>query len=476
MVRSKLFRKSLWHCCLNRLVKGWYAKSRKGIFDMRMQVRKPLLLIIVLGILFSTIVSTGLSAAEPQIFVVQINDTVSSGTAAYLERAVKTAEENQARAIVVMLDTPGGLVSSTLDIVKTINASKVPVITYVTPRGAISASAGTFILLSGHLAAMAPGTTCGAAMPVRVSSLGKYQAADEKTINIMTEHMKSIALQRNRPADLAGSFVSENLSLSNRDALDRGVIDLEASDLNNLIAGINGKKITSVNGELVLQTDDVRLQYLNMNIKESLIHYISNPMLAMLLILLGLYGLIFAFHSPGFLLPEILGSISLILGLYGIGLFEINLTAGLLIILGLALLIAEAHTPTWGILGVGGIASIVLGIVLFPVEPLLPFSWWSSFRTMALGIGVIGAGLLVIILRSLWRLRRFVPVHGETEFSHRSGIVIKDLNPRGLVQVQGEIWQASSQDEKTIREGSPVRIIKKKGLELTVAELERQDK
>ncbi|MEN6349820.1 MAG: NfeD family protein, partial [Syntrophomonas sp.] len=336
--------------------------------------------------------------------------------------------------------------------------------------------AGTFILLSGHLAAMAPGTTCGAALPVRVSSLGKYQAADEKTINIMAEHMKSIAQQRNRPADLAGSFVSENLSLSNREALNQSVIDLEASDLPDLIARSDGRKVQTASGELVLETANANLQNLNMNAKENLMHNISNPMLAMLLILIGLYGLIFAFHSPGFLLPEILGSISLILGLYGIGLFAINITAGLLIILGLALLIAEAHTPTWGILGVGGITSIVLGIMLFPVEPLLPFSWWSSFRFMALGIGVIGAGLLIIVLRSVWKLRRFAPVHGESEFNHRNGVVIQDLNPRGLVQVQGEIWKASAKDEHIIFKGSLVKIIGKEGLELLVEEVEPEEK
>lgn len=439
---------------------------------MRTALKGPLLLVIILVLLFPVIPASDPSASpESIIYITQINDTVTSGTAAYLARAVKTAEQNGARAIVIELDTPGGIVSPTLDIVETISASRVPVVTYVAPRGAVSASAGTFILLSGHLAAMSPGTTCGAAMPVRVSSLGKHQAADEKTINFMTEHMKSIAQQRNRPADLSGRFVSENLSLSNREALNQGVIDIEAVDLPDLIARLNGKKVQTSEGELVLNTANTSLQNLTMNLKESLIHNISNPMLAILLILIGLYGLIFAFHSPGFLLPEILGSISLILGLYGIGLFETSITAGLLIILGLVLLIAEAHTPTWGILGIGGILGIILGIVLFPVEPLLPFTWWSSFRFMALGIGVIGAALLLVILRGIWKLRHFAPVHGEKEFSHRDGIVVQDLTPNGLVQVQGEIWRAMAKDEHTILKGRPVKIIKKAGLDLLVEEV-----
>lgn len=424
--------------------------------------------LIALLLVFIIILPDAGANSEPLVYSIQINDTVTSGTASYIARAIKTAEKNQVQAIVIMLDTPGGIVSSTLDIVEKISASQVPVLTYVTPRGAISASAGTFLLLSGHLAAMAPGTTCGAAMPIRISSLGKYQAADEKTINFVAEHMKSIAQERKRPADLAKRFVTENLSLSNRDALNHGMIDFEAADLSDLLAKVDGKTVQTASGQHILRTAEANLQSFDMALNERLIHQISNPMLAMFLIIVGLYGLIFAFHSPGFLVPEILGSISLILGLYGIGLFAINLTAGLLIVLGLGLLIAEAHTPTSGILGIGGIASIVLGILFFPVEPLLPVSWWSSFRFMALGVGVIGAGLLMVILRGVWRLRRFRPVHGAAEFADREAVVMQDLMPTGLVQVQGEIWQAKSRDGHDIHKGSRVKIIKKEGLTLLV--------
>lgn len=410
------------------------------------------------------------ASANPSavVYSVQVNDTVTSGTAAYITRAIKETDKNQAEALVLILDTPGGLVSSTLDIVEAISASPVPVITYVHPRGAISASAGTFILLSGHLAAMAPGTTCGAAMPIRIGSLGKYQAADEKTIKFMAEHMKSIAEERGRPADLARRFVSENLSLSNRDALMQGVVDLEAADLSDLLIKVDGHSVQTQSAQHTLHTAGASVRSLDISFRERIIHHISNPMLALFLIIIGLYGLIFAFHSPGFLLPEVLGSISLILGLYGIGLFAVNLTAGLLIILGLGLLIAEAYTSTSGILGIGGIASLVLGILLFPVEPLLPVSWWSSFRFMAVGIGVVGAGFLSIILGGIWRLRRIMPVHGSMEFVDRSGLVVQDLLPRGLVKVQGEIWQAQSLDGQDILAGSKVKIINKEDLFLLV--------
>lgn len=404
----------------------------------------------------------------PVVYSIQVNDMVTSGTAAYINRAIEKAGKSHAEALVIILNTPGGLLSSTLDIVEAISNASVPVITYVSPRGAISASAGTYILLSGHLAAMAPGTACGAAMPVRISSLGKYQAADQKTINLMAEHMKSIAEERNRPADLARRFVIENLSLGNRDALMLGVIDFEASDLSDLLIKADGYNVQTKSVQHTLRTAGASMESLDMNSRERLIHHISNPMLALFLIIIGLYGLIFAFHSPGFLLPEVLGSISLLLGLYGIGLFAINLTAGLLIILGLGLLIAEAYTPAWGILGLGGIASLVLGILLFPVEPLLPVSWWSSFRFMAVGIGVVGAALLSIILSGIWRIRRIKPIHGVMEFADRRGLVVQALQPRGLVRIQGEIWQAQSLDGRDIAIGSKVKIIKKEGLYIMV--------
>ncbi|MEN6350811.1 MAG: nodulation protein NfeD [Syntrophomonas sp.] len=410
------------------------------------------------------------TAAEPArvVYSIKVNDTVTSGTAGYIIRAIEEADKNQAEALLIRLDTPGGLLSSTFEIVEAISASPVPVITYVTPRGAISASAGTFILLSGHLAAMAPGTTCGAAMPIRVSSLGKYQAADQKTINFTAEHMKSIAEERGRPPDLARRFVTKNLSLSNGDALIQGVVDFEAADTADLLLKVDGRTVQTKSGQLTLHTAGASSKNLDMALNERLIHQISNPMLALFLIIVGLYGLIFAFHSPGFLVPEVLGSISFILGLYGIGLFAVNITAGLLIILGLGLLIAEAYTPTSGILGLGGIASIVLGILFFPVEPLLPLSWWSSFRFMAVGIGVVGAGLLSVILHGIWKLRRVRPVHGELEFANRFGVVVKDLQPRGLVKIRGEIWQAQSQNGQAITAGSKVKIIRKERLYLLV--------
>ncbi len=424
--------------------------------------------IIIYLAVFGFGMQRAMAVEESLIYNIKVDGTVTAGTASQIIRGIKVAEQNGAQALVITLDTPGGLVSATLDIIEAVSAAKVPVITFVTPRGAIAASAGTYILLSGNVAAMSPGTTCGAAMPVKVRSTGGAGAVDQKSINFMAEHMKSLANLRGRPTDLAERFVTENLSLNNRDALAQGVVDFEAVSPEELLQKVEGKTVLTGDGQRTLHTAGARVENLAMNINERLVHVISNPMLAMLLVMIGIYGLIIAITVPGLFLPEILGSISLIMGLYGMGLFEVNLTAGLLIVLGVGLLAAETFTPALGILGVGGIASIVLGILFFPVEPLLPMTWWASFRAMAIGIGVVGAGLLVVIVRGIWRLRRLRLSHGQMEFTGRVGLVMKTLDPLGLVRVQGEIWQARARDEQKIEEGTRVRILEKVGLVLLV--------
>ena len=182
---------------------------------------------------------------------------VTSGTARNIQRGLRLAEKEQADAVVILLNTPGGLVSATLEIIQDMSASSLPVLTYVNPQGAIAASAGTFILLNGHIAAMSPGTTCGAAMPVTMAAPGdEPAAADQKTINFLAGHMKSIAAERGRPGDLAERFVTENLVLNNNEALEKKVVDLNAADLTELLREVHGKTVQTSAGERVLNTLD----------------------------------------------------------------------------------------------------------------------------------------------------------------------------------------------------------------------------
>lgn len=406
---------------------------------------------------------------QPSVYSIKVDDTVTAGTARNIQRGLRIAERDRAEAVLILLDTPGGLVTATLDILQAMSASNVPIITYVNPQGAIAASAGTFILINGHIAAMSPATTCGAAMPVNMASPGESpQAADQKTINFLAGHMKSIAEERGRPGDLAEKFVTENLSLNNSEALAKGVVDINAADTAELLKSVHGRTVRTNAGDRRLSTAGARITELPLNVNEQLIHLVSNPTFAMILLMIGIYGLIIGFYSPGFFLPEIVGSISLVLGLAGMGLFRGNLAAVFLILLGAGLMVAEFFTPTYGVLGVGGLVSIVLGIMLFPVEPLMPAAWFSAFKLLALGVGVVGAFLMSVIITGLSRIRRYQPVHGEAEFHNAPAYVVKELNPGGMIRIKGEMWQAVSKNGHTIGEGERVKVLERQGMTLFV--------
>ncbi len=412
-----------------------------------------------------------IAAAEPQplVYTIRVEDTVTVGTAQYILRGISEAENNGAQAVVILLNTPGGLVTATLDIIQGMDAAGIPVITYVNPKGAIAASAGTFILISGQVAAMSPGTTCGAAMPVTVGVIGqKTEAADQKTINFLAGHMKSIARERGRPENLAEKFVSENLTLTAEEALNNGVIDVMADNTREMLDKVNGREVATGRGRVALNTSNARIEEIPVSVNERLINIISDPALAALFIMLGVYGLIIGFSSPGYFLPEVAGSILLIMGLFGSGLFQVNVAAVLLIVLGIGLLAAEAFTPTHGVLGTGGVIGIVLGILLFPSEPLMPAAWFLKLKILAIGTGTIGATLVAIIVIGILRIRKLMPMQGENEFVDYKAYVVNDLDPYGQVKIRGEIWIARSKSGEIIESGRIVKVIERSGKTLIV--------
>lgn len=407
---------------------------------------------------------------QPFVVTVKVDDMVTSGTKDHISRAIEYAKDNDAEAVVILLNTPGGLVNATLKIMEDITYSSVPVVTYVFPKNAIAASAGTFILISGHVAAMSPGTTCGAAMPVTMAAEGDPQPADEKTINVLAEHMKNAADERGRSGDVAKRFVTENLTLGPQESVEKGVIDLTADNKNELLGKIHGWQIELEDKTVVLNTEDANIYSLDMNFTENITHLVSNPQVTVILFLLGVYGLIVGFNTPGTFFPEVLGAICLLLAFYGLGLFEVSIFAALLIILGIILLITEAFTPTYGVLGIGGASSLILGIIFLPIEPIMPVDWFSHFRLMAVGIGLVGAVLLLVIILGVLRLRKAKIVHGKFEFQEARATVFQELNPEGMVKVQGEIWRARSKDKIFIPEGKEVKVVDRDGLVIIVEE------
>ncbi|HEY8449482.1 MAG TPA: NfeD family protein [Bacillota bacterium] len=412
---------------------------------------------------------------RPRVRVAHVEGLITAGTAAFVDDAIAAAAEAGDDALLIVLDTPGGLVDATIEIIQAMAAAPLPVIVYVGPSGAIAASAGSFILVAGHVAAMAPGTTTGAAMPVAIDPTGQGPpaAADEKTIRFLAGHLRSLARERGRPVDIVERFVTENLTLDATEALERGVIDVIAASPEQLLEQIDGRAVRLGEREHVLRTAGAERVDAQMSASQRFKHLVSNPQLAFLLLIGGAYALYFGLASPGTLIPETLGAVLVLLGLYGLGLFGTNLAGLLLIGLGLVFLVLEWFAPTHGALTAAGAVSILLGALLLPAEPLLPDAWFSGFRATAIGLA-IGAGLLsALTTGAILRSRRKVQPYPTGGVAPR-GRVVETLSPTGRVRVGGELWWARSADGSTVTAGSEIEVVGREGLTLIVRAVERE--
>jgi membrane-bound serine protease (ClpP class) len=433
------------------------------------------LVVIIILTLFT--VSFGQEESpDPFIYSIRVEGMVTAGTASHIQRGIKIAEEEGAEALLILLNTPGGLVNATLDIVSSMINADVPIVTYVYPQGGIAASAGTFILLAGHQAVMAPGTTIGAAMPVTMSAEGESTSADDKAVQFLAGHIRSIAESRNRPADVAERFVIENLTLSGDEAIQLEIIDGIVEDIPALLDNLQGFEVMLQTKEVILNTEGVEVLEIERSTRDTITHLISNPQIAFVLFIVGFYGLVIGFNAPETFFPEVLGAIALMLAFYGLGMFEVNVFAAIMILLGIGLIIAEAYTPTYGVLGTGGVISMIIGILYLPLEPLASDRWLAEFRTIAIGVGIIASILLVIIVAALYRLKKSKVVHGKDEFAEVTGIVKEVIDPEGLIKVHGELWRAKARDSASIQEGEKVRILKREGMVCIVVKENEQEK
>lgn len=375
----------------------------------------------------------------PVVYLVAIDDVVGQGTVLDVDRAVEVAEDNGA-PLVVRLSTPGGLVSATNVILERLLNADVPVITYVGPRGASAFSAGTYILLAGHRATMNEGTQMGSAMPV-ISGPGGTQAASNKTINALAAQMRSIAESRGRPTDLAEEMVRENTDYTASEALDVRLINATGADLGELLAAVHGEEVEAGGRTWTLDTDGARLVEVRPGPLSILYGVVGNPQVTFLLILVGMYGLIFGFAAPGTYVPETIGAVLLVLGLIGLGLFDFDTAALLLIALAIVFFLAEALTPTHGVLTIAGVISLAIGALMLPSqEPLLPAAWFEGFAFVVVGMAVFtGAFMLFVVTATLRSVLR-TEVHKSVE--QRLGVAVTRLDPKGTVRVRGEIWKA----------------------------------
>ena len=428
-------------------------------------LKKSVLLIFTVLLLWPAV--PAVLAAEEEVIVLQVEGTITLGQFSFIRRHVESAVRSEAQLLVIVLNTPGGLVDATLKINETFLNAPLPVAVLVAPSGAIAASAGAFIVLASDIAAMAPGTTIGAAYPVSVSPEGTTPA-DEKTANFLAKHLRSLAGQKGRPEDVAERFVTENLTLGAPEALEEGIIEYLAPNLEGLLKQLNGVKVEKMGSVYTLNTAAARVTHVEMNLREKLQNWLSDPQIAFILLSLGILGIYLGINAPGTFVPEVIGGILLVMGVYGIGMFDTNTAGIVLMLLGAGLIIAEIFTAGFGVLGIGGGVCLLAGAILLPVEPLMAPEWYGSFRLTVTGT-VIGFTLLMLLIAyQIFRSRKRYREGGIFFNPPLQGVVVEPLVPTGMIRTQGELWKARSHNGDTIAVGTEVEVVRSEALTLWV--------
>ncbi len=423
---------------------------------------------ILLGLLITALVGIGAQANTATIDVLSADGTITPVLADYIKRGIEHAEESNAIAVIIQLDTPGGLDISMRDIIKDIVNARVPVVVYVSPSGARAASAGVFITMAAHVAAMAPNTAIGAASPVSIGPEGEQQISEtmkEKILNDAAAYIRSIAEAQGRNMEWAEQAVREAVSATEREALELNVIDMVAPNLEALIAQLDGREVAMLGGiVLTLNTQGVIVNRVEMNWVEEFLFAITEPNIAFVLLSLATLGLMVEITNPGLIFPGVVGGISLILAFYSLGNLPVNIAGVLLVVLAFGLFIAEVFTTSFGLLAAGGITSMVIGsLILFKGGPLFQVNPWL-IGIIAICLGAIFA----FIISRVVGVHRRQSVTGWEELVGKTAVVKAALDPEGMVLFKGERWIAVS-GEGRVEPGDEVVINKVDSLKLYVA-------
>lgn len=397
---------------------------------------KPVRLLIAL-LLFAPFL-----AHSQQVVSITIDGGINPASAEFIHDAINKAQNEKAECVIINLNTPGGLLTSTRAIVSDILKAEVPVVVYVSPSGAHAGSAGTFITMAAHIAAMAPGTNIGAAHPVSMQG-GGDATMNEKGTNDAAAFIRSIAEKRGRDVVWAEQAVRHSLSITEKEALEKRIVDLIATNQNDLLQQINGKEVTLRNGVKTIHTQNAQVQTLEMGFFQKILNLISDPNIAYILMMLGFYGILFELFNPGAIFPGIAGVICLIFAFYAMSSMPVNYAGIALIVFGIILFLLEIKIISHGLLAIGGIISVLLGsMILFrnsPMQNLVAISWTVMITTTAVTalffLFVVGMGL---------KAQRTQPASGTQVLIGQRAVAINDLNPEGQVQLMGEIWRAIS--------------------------------
>jgi membrane-bound serine protease (ClpP class) len=459
---------------------GGVARLAAPAYDRSMTVRH----LAWFGLALCALAAGTGRANASEVWVVELDGAITPATANYFIRALDDAHDANAAALVVRLDTPGGLDEAMRDMIKEILASRVPVVVYVAPNGSRAASAGTYLLYASHVAAMAPATNVGSSTPVSIGGGGPFpapggqpndedgegaqpgsdaSAMERKVVNDAVAYIRGLAALRGRNAEWAEETVRDAANLPAAEALERNVIDLIADDLDALLAALDGRTVAVEGGSVTLELEHAEVVPVVPDWRDELLSLITNPNVAYILLMLGLYGLILEFYSPGLGVPGVVGVICLLLGGYALQMLPISYAGLALILFGIGLMVAEVVTPTVGVLGVGGVISFIAGsVMLFDSE--LP-GYRVSLPIVA-AVAVASAAAFMLGLGAAARARRLRVRTGREAMIGARAVALEDFAERGRVRAFSETWAARSL--RPVRAGETLRVKSIDGLVLTV--------
>ena len=422
------------------------------------------LLIILLLVLVGPLNAIALD----KIIVVKVNGSINSVAAEFIDHEIRNANTSSEELIVIQMDISGGLDTSMRKIIKAIQSSKIPVASFISPLGASAVSAGTFITIASHIAVMEPGTSIGMAHPLNLISGGGEQEklTEEEVVNDASAYMRSLAEQRGRNSDWAELSVSNNVSVPAEEALRLNIIDLMVANLDSLVLALDKREVKVMGKIVTLNTADKNIAFREMGARQRILDIISQPDVAYILMMFGLIGLFLELSSPGLILPGVVGSFSLILSFYAMQTLPISSAGFLLVILGVILLIAELNVMSYGLLSISGAASIYFGSIMLidSDDPAMQISKIVLYPTLSMAFFIsIGSIYLANKSRQLRSLTGIDGLIGEI------GVVKLKLNPKGLVLVHGEVWNAES--DMLINDGENVVVEAVEGLKIKVRKI-----
>ncbi|MDR2018951.1 MAG: nodulation protein NfeD [Syntrophobacterales bacterium] len=420
---------------------------------------------VLFAALAAVFVFAAFSVQAGDVYTARVQGVISPATAGFISESIAKSEEKGAEGLVILLDTPGGLDTSMRDVVKDIMTSKVPVIVYIYPPGARAASAGCVILLSANIAAMAPGTNVGAAHPVSIGKAGtEDKVMMQKILKDAEAYVRSIARKRGRNEEWAAKAVTESASIQASEALKLNVIDVISGSVDELLKAIDGKAVETRSSVVTLKLKGAKRVDLEMSFKYRLLAFISDPNVAYILMMIGIYGILFEIFNPGAVFPGVMGGIAILLALYAFQVIPISFAGVFLILLGIIFFILELKIISHGILGVAGVISIVIGSIMLidlPSGGILSISWKSILAVALLSTLFVFGALSYAIKAQLAKVKT-----GKEGLSGEEGTAKTDIFETGRVFLRGELWNATS--EEPIKTGAKIIVVEVKNLTLKV--------